>query len=83
MAEALKLMLTGMSTVFIILIMVVILGNLIIQITNKFAPKPLALTENQGLKKSEPDLKKIAAIVSAVQVATNGQGKVTSIEKMN
>lgn len=82
MAEALKLMLTGMSTVFIILILVVLLGNIIIQLTNKYAPSPLALTENKRGKNPEIDPKKMAAIVSAVQVTTQGRGVVSSIERM-
>lgn len=83
MTEALRLMLTGMSTVFFILIMVVVLGNLIIRITNKFTVAPLAPTENANNAKSEIDPAKLAAIVSAVQVTTFGKGKVTSIEKVN
>lgn len=83
MAEALKLMLTGMSTVFIILIMVVLLGNLIIQLTNKFAPAPLTLTGNKTGNSPGIDSKKMAAIVSAVQVTTKGRGNITSIKKMN
>lgn len=81
MAEALKLMLTGMSTVFFILIMVVVLGNLIIRLTNKFALEPIATeTPNHSKPKIEPS--KLAAIISAVEITTKGQGKVTSIKKM-
>ncbi len=83
MAEALKLLLTGMSTVFIILIMVVVLGNLIIQLTNKFAPAPVTLTENKTGNNPVIDSKKMAAIVSAVQITTNGRGSVSSIKKVN
>lgn len=82
MAEALKLMLTGMSTVFFILIMVVVLGNLIIRLTNKFALTPVAVTENSNTTKQEIEPAKLAAIVSAVQITTLGKGKVTSIEKV-
>ncbi len=83
MAEALQLMLTGMSTVFIILIMVVVLGNLIIKLTNKFALAPVTLTGNKTGNSPDIDSKKMAAIVSAVQVTTKGRGNVTSIKKMN
>lgn len=82
MAEALKLMLTGMSTVFFILIMVVVLGNLIIQFTNKFAPAPVAETKVANQSKDGIEPSKLAAIISAVEITTKGQGKVTSIEKM-
>lgn len=79
MAEALKLMLTGMSTVFFILIMVVVLGNIIIRITNKFAVAPVTHTSGS---ESEIEPSKLAAIISAVEITTLGKGKVTSIEKM-
>lgn len=82
MAEALKLMLTGMSTVFFILIMVVVLGSLIIRLTNKFAPSPVAITEVPTQNKPVISASKLAAIISAVEMTTKGQGKVTSIEKV-
>ena len=82
MAEALKLMLTGMSTVFFILIMVVVLGNLIIRFTNKFALSPVAVTEVANQTKPDIEPSKLAAIISAVEITTKGQGTVTSIEKM-
>lgn len=82
MAEALKLMLTGMSTVFFILIMVVVLGSLIIRLTNKLAPSPVTLTEVPSQTNSIIEPSKLAAIISAVEITTKGQGKVTSIEKL-
>lgn len=82
MTEALKLMLTGMSTVFFILIMVVVLGNLIIRITNKFALSPLTVTEVVNNAKPDIEPTKMAAIISAVEISTQGKGKVTSIERM-
>jgi len=82
MNEALKLMLTGMSTVFFILIMVVVLGNLIIRLTNKFASAPLVPTALASRSTAEITPSKLAAIVSAVEITTKGKGKVTSIEKL-
>ena len=82
MSEALKLMLTGMSTVFFILIMVVVLGNLIIQLTNKFAVAPVTLTDGADKSKTEIEPSKLAAIVSAVEISTKGKGNVTMIERM-
>jgi oxaloacetate decarboxylase gamma subunit len=75
-------MITGTSTVFFILIMVVVLGNLIIRLTNKFALVPLAVTELASPKKAGIEPAKLAAIISAVEITTKGKGKVTSIEKM-
>ncbi|WP_321375660.1 OadG family protein [uncultured Draconibacterium sp.] len=83
MSEALKLMLTGMSTVFFILIMVVVLGNLIIRITNRFAVVQVSTSVKEGGTQSEIEPSKLAAIVSAVQITTKGKGRITSVEKMS
>lgn len=82
MTEALKIMLTGITTVFFILIMVVVLGNLIIRLTNKFAVVPVTPTANTGNQNSSIEPTKLAAIISAVEVTTLGKGKVTSIERV-
>lgn len=83
MAVALKLMVTGMCTVFFILIMVVILGNLIIRITNRLAVSPNAQAPGENANKNEISPSKLAAIVSAVNIASKGKGTITSIEKLN
>ncbi|WP_163321621.1 OadG family protein [Draconibacterium mangrovi] len=82
MNEALKLMLTGMSTVFFILIMVVVLGNIIIRITNRFAVVVVDQTGSAVTSQNEINPSKLAAIVSAVEITTKGKGRVTSVEKM-
>ena len=82
MSEALKLMLTGMSTVFFILIMVVLLGNLIIIVTNKFSVAPISSPVKIENNSRKVDSSKLAAIVSAVDIATKGKGRVSSIEKI-
>ncbi|WP_340113026.1 OadG family protein [Maribellus mangrovi] len=82
MSEVLKLVLTGMGTVFFILIMVVLLGNLIIRITNTFSPAvTVQASSNAGSSEIEPA--KLAAIVSAVESVTRGKGRVTSVEKID
>jgi Na+-transporting methylmalonyl-CoA/oxaloacetate decarboxylase gamma subunit len=80
MAEAFKLMLTGMSTVFLILIFVVLLGHLIIMVTNKLNNNvvPVVATKNNQ-RISSP---KMAAILAAVEVATQGRGNIKSINKI-
>lgn len=83
MTEALKLLFTGMSTVFFILILVVLLGNLIIRITNRFAAAPLMSAANSDANKSGIDSSKLAAIISAVEISTHGKGKVISVQKLD
>ena len=82
MNEALKLMLTGMSTVFFILIMVVVLGNVIIRITNRFAVAVVGQSGAAATSQQEINPSKLAAIVSAVEITTKGKGSVTSVEKI-
>jgi len=81
MTEALKLMLTGMGTVFFILILVVVLGNLIIRFTNLFAVSS-EKQDRTGTQDNIIDKSKLAVLVSAVDVVTKGKGKITSIEKV-
>lgn len=80
MTEAFKLMLTGMSTVFLILIFVVLLGHLIIMVSNKLNSKVVSVgaTNNNKIISSP----KMAAIIAAVEVATQGNGNINSINKI-
>ena len=80
---ALQLMGIGMITVFIILSLVVLIGNTIIRVVNKYLPEEVSkkiqqvTTQTEGFNK-----KKVAAIVSAVKIVTEGKGRVTKIEKL-
>jgi oxaloacetate decarboxylase gamma subunit len=71
----------GMITVFTILALIVIFGNILTSIVNKYIPEtrviPVAHQPSQGVI----DPSKMAAIVSAVEVVTEGKAKVTSITK--
>lgn len=83
MGVALELLGVGMVTVFIILALVVIIGNLIIRFVNKYMgedSKPLS--KNSGTTGVEINSKKLAAIVSAVNVVTKGTGRVTDVKKL-
>ncbi|BDC99885.1 OadG family protein [Persicobacter psychrovividus] len=82
--EGLMLMAVGMLTVFVILFLIVALGNLLIRLVNHFAPAD----EKQISKKTtkEPPIRDIpaaqlAAIVATVQTVTHGQGQVREIQK--
>ncbi len=75
---AFTLMIVGMGTVLLMLSMVVLLGNLIIALVNRFFPEtsvagPLG---GAGVKQG-----KVAAIVAAVKIVTKGKGQVYKIEK--
>ncbi len=78
---ALQLLGIGMLTVFTILLLVIIIGNTIIKFVNRFIPEaPKVVANRRGISNGISS-GKMAAIVAAVQIATNGKGKVTSIEK--
>lgn len=81
---ALGLLVVGMVTVFIILWLVVVIGNLVIRLTNRFIPVTGPAEGKPGDRGSagrKAHSKKLAAIVAAVDVVTQGQGSVESIEK--
>jgi oxaloacetate decarboxylase gamma subunit len=83
MGFALQLMGIGMVTVFVILCLVVLLGNLIIRFVNKYLPEEVSKKVQQVTNQAgEFNRKKIAAIVSAVKIVTEGKGHVTKIEKL-
>ena len=82
MGIAFELLGVGMITVFVILALVVILGNGIIMFVNKFIgeePKVQAVDPSSPVVTISP--KKLAAIVSAVSNVTKGAGRVTNVEK--
>ena len=78
---ALQLLGVGMVTVFLILFLVVFIGNTIIRFINKYLPEaekpaPSAITPTSAI-----DPRKVSAIVASIQQVTNGKGKVVNIEK--
>ncbi len=76
-ALAIKLMFVGMVTIFVILATVILLGRLIIWITNRIDP---AESSNEiVIEAIEPNHK--AAIERAIQMISNGQKIVTSIQR--
>lgn len=78
-STALMLLAVGMITVFAVLFLVVLLGNLLIRIVNKFHKEIPLVIEKEV---TTVGAGKLAAIVAAVEVVTGGRGKVTSIVKV-
>lgn len=81
--DALTVMLVGMTTVVLILCLVMVIGNLIIRTTNKYFPETESgeKTEKRHSGKAA-SAGKIAAIVAAVDIVTNGNGHITKITKV-
>ena len=77
--QAFILLITGMSTVFIILMIVVLIGRVSISILNRFPEKVLVLPKNTIGVLTQ---KKMVALTVAVNIATQGQAKVVKIERI-
>lgn len=76
--EAWTLMGVGMVTVFIILMVVVLIGNFLIWAVNRFFPE-----SDNGKVTVVPSFgnSRIAAIAAAVNIVTQGKGRITKIDK--
>ena len=79
---ALQLLGIGMITVFIILLLVVLIGNVIVRVVNKYMPEAEVVTKKVARSTATIDPRKVSAIVAAIQAVTNGNGKVANIEKI-
>ena len=78
--EALGLLAVGMMMVFFILFLVVVVGNVVITLTNRFVPASEKPGKGgAGMNSSHP--KKLAVITAVVDVITQGKGRVDSIQK--
>ncbi|MDA3929344.1 MAG: OadG family protein [Prolixibacteraceae bacterium] len=76
---ALQLLGIGMLTVFLILFLVVFLGNIIIRFVNRFIPPVETKTSRTNVVQPAISTGKMAAIVAAVQAVTEGKGKVVNV----
>jgi len=82
-STALMLLAVGMITVFTILALIVIFGNILISLVNKFIPETKVSKMVSRVAQGAIEPRKMAAIVSAVDIVTEGKAKVTSITKVN
>lgn len=77
-ASALTLMVIGMITVFVVLFLVYLTGNLLIAAINRWFPEPAASYQKT---RSEISNQKIAAVTAAIEVFSKGKARITNIEK--
>lgn len=78
--EALSLLAVGMIMVFIILSLVVVIGNVVIRLTNRYVAV-MQKTDDGGVSAKSTHPKKLAVIAAVVDLITQGEGRVDSIQK--
>ena len=76
--EAWTLLGVGMVTVFIILVVVVLIGNAIIWVVNRYFPES---GNGKATAVRSFGNSRMAAIAAAVHIVTQGKGRITNIEK--
>jgi oxaloacetate decarboxylase gamma subunit len=80
-STAITLFLTGMITVFVVLLLVVITGNLLIRFVNRFFPSSDAPLSAKTHAEEAIHPAKLAAITAAMEIVTDGKGQITNIKK--
>lgn len=78
--EALSIMAVGMITVFFILFLIILIGNIIIRFSNRYLPEEATVVKTKKATVSSDNTLK--AIEAAIDVITKGRGKVTNIKKL-
>lgn len=78
--EALSIMVVGMITVVFILFLIILIGNLIIRLSNKYLPEETVVLKTGKHGDSSGNTYK--AIEAAIDIITKGKGKVTNIKKI-
>jgi len=77
-----ELMLVGMSTVFVVLLIVIWGGKLLIKAVNKIAPEETAVAKKPVPTQAAVDAPTMAILQQAVSQITGGKGKVASARKL-
>lgn len=81
--EALKLMVVGMVTVFVILLIVINMGKLLIHLVNKYAPEEVEPQKTKAVATVQAiDANVKAVLDAAVAQITGGKGHITNIKRI-
>ncbi len=80
----LQLMIVGMSTVFLILLIVIYGGKLLIKLVNMIAPEEVAAAKKQvqAANPTQVDASTMAILQEVVKQITGGKGRVESAKKI-
>ncbi|MBR9998109.1 MAG: OadG family protein [Cyclobacteriaceae bacterium] len=80
---AFMLLAVGMITVFVILLLIVLASKLMISVINRYFPAVIVPDKRiPDLPADKPDVAMITAIITAVDILTNGRGHVEKIDKI-
>lgn len=77
-----ELMIVGMSTVFLILLIVIWGGKLLIKTVNKIAPEEIATPKKSAAAPATVDGSTMAILQQVVSQITGGKGRVASARKI-
>lgn len=78
---ALVVLIIGIGSVFLVLSLVVLTGRLLIRAVNAYLPPPAMRPASPTATAAAIPPATVAAIVAAVQIITQGQGRVSSIQQ--
>jgi len=77
-----ELMIVGMSTVFLILLIVIWGGKLLINVVNKIAPEEIATPKKSTATSATVDGGTMAILQQVVSQITGGKGHISSAKKI-
>lgn len=77
-----ELMIVGMSTVFLILLIVIWGGKLLINVVNKIAPEETAPAKKTGTAAASVDVSTMAILQQVVSQITGGKGQISSAKRI-
>ncbi|MEZ4773327.1 MAG: OadG family protein [Bacteroidia bacterium] len=80
---AIVLLTVGMITIFVVLSLVVLSGNILIRLVNRYFPEHAPPPQSASLPSAGSAIppNTLAAIVAAVDIVTGGKGKVSAVKK--
>jgi oxaloacetate decarboxylase gamma subunit len=79
----LELMIVGMTTVFLILLVVIYGGKLLIRVVNRIAPEEVQKArQTVAAQSGSADPAAMAVLGEVVKQLTGGKGRITSVKKI-
>ena len=90
-STAFLVLVVGMLTVFIVLLLVVLSGKMLIKLVNKLSydkldalstGKVVSMPNGLPAQESSFNKQKLAVLISAVEIVTQGKGRISKIEKV-